>query len=149
IAALFGQPNNYQRLLFDTLRKEEFWPKDEYKFGENSVAIIYASPVHKASGIIGDFGTTIYKGKDKRILDHLNNCLNTLKKSTDQIETGMEFREIHDLTQKIIAQNNLTNARTITWTDTVGTNLGHTIPWTYENPTAEEEKIIASNNVSE
>jgi hypothetical protein len=147
ISALFGTPDNYQRLQYDNLRKPEFWPQDKHKLEGDGVGILYGSPIDIDSGTIGDFGITIYNGKDKRIIDHLSNCLNVLEVAIDQIEIGMEMREIHNLTQTTIAQRGLTNARTVTWTDKVGTNLGHTIPWSYEKPNSTETEIIASKNL--
>jgi hypothetical protein len=148
IAVLFATPNDYKRLQFDTLRKEEFWPKDKYKLENAGIGILYASPIDINSGIIGDFGISIYKGKEKRILDHFARCLNVLEQALGQIEVTMEMREIHDLTKKIIAQHHLTNARTVTWTDKVGTNLGHTIPWSYEEPNRDEVTIIKSKDIA-
>lgn len=149
LAALLASPPGYDRLKFDTLRKEKFWPQEAFTLDKDCVGIIYASPIDLRSGVIGDFGITIYLGKEKRILNHLSNCLNVLEIAIDQIEVGMEFRHVHDLTQKLISEHNLTNSRTITWTDKVGTNLGHTIPWSYEEPNTSEKKIISSKNLKE
>ncbi len=130
------------------MRKEIFWPQNESTLlDKEAVGIIYASPIDLKSGIIGDFGITIYRGKEKRILDHLSTCLKVLETAIDQIEVGMEFRYVHELTQKLISEHNLTNSRTITWTDKVGTNLGHTIPWSYEEANASEKKLITSKNL--
>jgi hypothetical protein len=41
-----------------------------------------------------------------------------------------------------MAEQGLNNNRTITYTDKVKTNIGHTVPWSYEDPTPEELSII-------
>ncbi len=142
IAALFSSLGNFDRLGFDTLRKEQYWPQEQYRLLKDSAGILYASPIHKLSGTIGDFGITIYRGNNSKVQSHLVNCLKTLEQAADFAQVDMEFRELHDLAQQLFKENDLHNARTITWTDTVGTNLGHTIPWSYEEPTVEEQNII-------
>jgi hypothetical protein len=148
IAVLFGQPKSFDRLRFDTLRKEEYWPRSDQKLEAGSAGIIYASPVHKASGTIGDLGLTIYRGEDQTIRSHLVNCLNVMERAADLAQVGMEFRELHRLTQRLFKDAELHNARTITWTDKVGTNLGHTIPWSFEMPNPSERQIIDAGNLT-
>lgn len=142
ISALFSKSDDFDRLKYDTLRKKEYWPQDEFKLLKDSAGALYASPIHRLTGTIGDFGITIYKGDKKNVQSHLVDCLNTLEQTADLAQIGMEFRELHDLAQQLFKDNNLHNARTVTRTDPVGTNLGHTIPWSYEEPTADEQKII-------
>lgn len=149
VAALFSISDDFSRLKFDTLRKEEYWPQDGFKLLDDSAGILYASPIHKLSGTIGDFGITIYKGNNPNVQSHLVNCLKTLEQAADLAQVDMQFRELHDLTQQLFKGNDLHNARTVAWTDTVGTNLGHTIPWSYEEPTAEEQRIINGSSLDD
>ena len=58
----------------------------------------------------------------------------------------MEFRGLHARAQKLFARESLNNDRTVTHTDKVGTNLGHTIPWTHKDPTESEQAIISGNS---
>jgi hypothetical protein len=136
-------------LKFDTLRKSEYWPSNDHKLLRDSVGILYASPIDKATGIIGDFGLTIYRGSDLKIQSHLSTCLSVLEQAAEAAAEDMEFRELHNLAQRLFNKSNLTNARTVTWTDTVGTNLGHTIPWSYEIPTSSESDIISAGSLPE
>ena len=69
MAVLFGS-----RVSFDSLRNEDNWPKDIIMDWKNDMMYAYCSPVDKKTGIIGDMSITLYFGKDKRILDHINNC---------------------------------------------------------------------------
>jgi hypothetical protein len=142
ISALFSSSDNFNRLQYDTLRKQQFWPQANYKFDKNGAGMLYASPIDKASGIIGDWGITIYRGEDASVQSHIAACLHVLELASDYAQVGMELRELHDYTQHVFKENKLNNARTIAWTDTTGTNLGHTIPWTYEAPTTAELEII-------
>jgi hypothetical protein len=149
IAALFGPSDNFDRLQFDTLRKKDYWPGTDHALGNDCVGIIYASPIDRASGIIGDFGMTIYRGDDPTVHAHLTNCLSTLEGAAELAQVGMEMRELHQMAQDLFSKHDLTNARTVTWADKTGTNLGHTIPWSYEPPTAEEALIICSGSQAE
>lgn len=149
IAVLFADAENPSRLLFDNLRKEEFWPKEENFFDKNGIGIVYASPVDKRTGIIGDLGLTIYGGKNLQIQNHIKNCLDVLEKVVEFIKIEMEFKEIHAFAQKTLEENKLNNNRTLTYTDKIGTNIGHTVPWSYEYPQPMEEKIIQSGNISD
>lgn len=65
---------------------------------------------------------------------------------TEYAQVSMEFCELHHFAQKSFTRKGLTNARTVTWTDKVGTNLGHTIPWSYEEPDDIEQQIITDRD---
>jgi hypothetical protein len=143
IAALFTAPGEFSRLQFDSLRKEEFWPKESFTFREESVAMVYVSPVDKASGAIGDFGMTVYRGKDEKVRQHLRSSLEAV---VGFCEVGMEFRGVHEFGQEMFRKRGLTNARTVAWTDTVGMSLGHTASWTYEAPSPSEQAVIEGND---
>ncbi|MDZ4230117.1 MAG: hypothetical protein U1C53_03175, partial [Candidatus Veblenbacteria bacterium] len=58
------------------------------------------------------------------------------------IAVGMEFREIYARTQKAFQAERLQNDRTVVSTDWATTNLGHTVPWTHSEPTAEDQAMI-------
>jgi len=146
IGILFADQRSFKRLSYDNLRKEEYWPKKEVKLGENTVGMVYASPVDKKSGVIGDTGFSFYKGQDKKIKQQLSRVLKVVKKAAKFAQVGMEFRELHEQAQKLFAKEALNNGRTVTYADEVGTNLGHTIPWTYEDPIESEQAVISGNS---
>jgi hypothetical protein len=142
----FSSDSDFSRLQYDSPRKEQFWPRADHKLGPQGCAGIYYSPVHRATGIIGDFGMTVYLGSNARVRAHVEQCLSVLRKAAAYIEVGMEFREIHNYAQGLFQQQHFTNGRTLAMTDTAGTNLGHTVPWSYEDPTKAEEEIISGPN---
>lgn len=144
--ALFSEKSNYERLQFDTLRNPNYWPSNNRNFTKESVGIIYTSPVHRISGVIGDIGLTLYRGEDKLVQQHIARCLSLLEKVADYAEVGMQFRDIHEYAQNIFSKEGVNNRRTVTHTDPLGTNLGHTIPWSYEDPTPAELSMINGEN---
>jgi len=146
LSALFAPEVDPKRVAYDNLRKEEFWPRKENIFTDNSIGYIYASPINKLSGIIGDFGMTIYKGSNAKIIEHIKSCLDLTEKTAEYAQVGMEFREIYDYCQKLMKEKGLNNERMITYTDKVGTNIGHTVPWSYKDPNLEEKQTLEGNS---
>src|SRR3989344_173445 len=60
IGVLFGTIGN-GRTNFESLRAQEMHPRDDiYLDKQEGIVYVYASPVHRESGIIGDFGMTLY-----------------------------------------------------------------------------------------
>ncbi|MCL5666577.1 MAG: M24 family metallopeptidase [Patescibacteria group bacterium] len=146
VSALFAPEQNPKRLLYDNLRKEEFWPQEQSKFGNNCVGLLYASPVDKRTGIIGDFGLTVYNGDSDKIKQYIKKCLEIVEQAVEYAQVGMEFREVNNFAQKLLKENSLNNNRTTPITGKFPKTIGHTIPWSYENFTAEEAAAVASQN---
>ena len=71
-AALFGDDDNPDRLNYGSLRPQENHPQNNIYFDpETGIAYIYASPVDRTTGIIGDWGMTFYAGNNPEIIAHL------------------------------------------------------------------------------
>jgi len=143
IGILFAEATSPARLSYDSLRNESNWPQSDSFRTQETVGFVYASPVHKATGMIGDFGFTFYQGQDEAVQKHMVNCLEALEVAAGYAAVGMAFRDLHAATQDEFEKRQLHNDRMITFNDPLGgTNLGHTVPWTYETPTQEEQAII-------
>lgn len=146
---MFGSPESSERLVYDSLRKPEHWPSDKYRYETGSVGAFYASPVHKESGAIGDFGMTVYAGDNVLIQNHIRNCLERMEEVLEQIQHGMKFLDIFACTQEVFKENELTNEGMMTILDPLGNNLGHTIPWSYEEQTQEEKTVLATGDMEQ
>ena len=148
VGVLFANKNdNYERSKFPTLRTEPYWPNPRNMLHDDTVATIYVSPVVKQSGIISDFSTTIYRGHDERIQNHLKSCLDATEAVAEAIEIGMKLKDVHGIGEKIIHERGLENSIMITFNDpTKDADYGHTTPWTYELPSDEELAIIRSDD---
>ena len=72
--------------------------------------------------------------------------MNALCEAANKIEVGMEFRELYAITQSNFKKYDLNNDWTKVDTDPAGTNLGHTVPWSYEDPTMDELSILEKGN---
>lgn len=134
IGVLFATDDNPERIDFTTLRKKEYWPhKDVYLNRDRGLIMVYVSPVNRNNFIIGDFGVTIYLGKNKEIQDHLKKCLKAVYEICEKAEIGMKFSEISRFANKLFNNKQLINHGWLSITGPTSTNLGHTIPFIYSN----------------
>jgi len=144
---LFASEKSPQRLAFDSLRKEEFWPKPDNYFEENSVGMIYFSPLAKETGMIGDLGFTLYNGGNEKIKNHIKKSLEVLEKITEEIKIGMKFSEVYFLSEKIMNDCKVVHKHILPlYGNSTGKNFGHTFPWSYQEPTELELQAIESKN---
>ncbi len=149
IGVLFGTEDNYQRMNYKSLRPEEIHPKEDILLNrKKGIVYVYASPVDKRTGMIGDWGMTIYFGKDPDIIKHLQQCLNLNYQVLDYAQAGMIFAHVTKYATNLFSQQNLSNQVTST-TDIAGVNIGHTVPASYEQWSPEELEVFKRNNWEE
>jgi hypothetical protein len=148
IGVLFGRSDDMARLDFDSLRKTENWPSEQNISDDETVGLVYASPVAR-SGMIGDFGLTFYHGKDSAVRQQLRLAYDITKKMCEFAQVGMKFRELFDFGQKIMAANGATSGRMALINDPSDINFGHTVPWSYKLPTPTEQEIIDRGSIDE
>lgn len=142
ITVLFGDEDNPDRINFDSLRQEKYWPKDNSLLNAgNGLATFYTSCVDKNSGLIGDFGLTVYFGKNPKIIEHFINTHNLIKDIYYFIRVGMELREVTNYAHNSMHKKGMFS-ELLSPSDPTGTNIGHTIPYSYEDPLDEELSII-------
>lgn len=148
IGVLITDSNNPQRISYDNLRFERNWPRENVFLDKKSGLIyLFASPVDKQSGIIGDFGITIYFGNKDPIKNHLKKCLKINKEILSFANIGMSFAEVYEYAEKLFSQNGLAN-QVLSFTDPSKFNFGHTIPSTDIEWSDEETKIVKSEDWS-
>jgi len=146
IGVLFGTEEDYGRMNYQSLRPEEIWPKkDTFLDREKGIIYVYASPVDKATGMIGDWGMTIYFGNNPDIIEHLKQCLYLNHQVLDYAKVDMSFADLTTYAVNLFTQQGLSNQIT-SITDTAGVNIGHTVPASYEQWTPNEYEIFESND---
>ena len=148
IGVLFGLSNDTNRTRFPSFRQESYWPSSKYILEKETVGTVYVSPVH-SNGAIGDLGFSFYRGIDKNTRDHLKNCLEAIEDVADHASVGLQFRELYQFAQKRFAERNITHKWITTNLNISGNSIGHTVPWSYELPTADEYKIIKAGQMDE
>lgn len=134
IICKFGQSHDtYAALNQPSFRPPQAWPSDGIFYGEDDIALLYASPVDKATGLIGDFGINIYNDARKDIAEHLENVLLATLHIARHARPGMMFNELygHAISHGIhmgLSADNVESA-----TDIAGVNIGHSVPFSFED----------------
>lgn len=115
----------FGRLGLQSFRPEHAWPEDLPVTEEP--ATFYTSPV-SSSGIIEDFGLTLYRGDRQEVRDHIQDVANLVAELTEFVEPGMcyadLYREARDRWEAAGLRNDIASS-----TDAAGTNIGHSIPF--------------------
>lgn len=143
IGVLFATDENPQRTQFKSLRHLEYWPrKDIFLDTQGGFGTFYCSPVERTSGIIGDFGVSIYFGKNKTIKKQLHDHLHLIHEIFGTIQRGQSFAQIHNRAKQLLARYTFTNDWWISITDPTGTNFGHTLPGIEQNWSKEEKNLL-------
>jgi hypothetical protein len=128
ISIIFSSDKNFERTNFKSFRWEEFWPSNiSFLDKKNGIIIAYASPVDKKTGIIGDFGLTMYIGKNNDIRDHFKTIINSKKEIFSHVKIGTTLGEIYDYAKSMFISLNLSNDWWVNITDPSGRNIGHTV----------------------
>ena len=149
IGMLFGDPNDdYARLNFDSLRSEKYWASDEYTCNDETVGIVYVSPV-TPDGIIADWGCTFYRGKNEKIKNHMVNCLQTVEQLAEFPQVGMQYSDISYFAEGLFARQGLVSNFILLTNHKNGTgiNCGHSVPWTDKPTTAADKRVFASGDI--
>ena len=95
VIVLFGTDDDIKRVSTASMRPQEFWPNDDIFFDKNKgIMFLYFSAVDKQTGIIGDFGMSLYFGKIQKIKDHLKLCFELDKKIFDYAQVGMRLCQL-------------------------------------------------------
>jgi hypothetical protein len=144
-AILIGHPEDgFARMNYDSLRTPAIWSRNDISLRNDSLIYGYASPIDRGTGLIGDIGLTLYRGKDQSIWDHLSRCLEVTVRIASFAEVGMELRELFNYAQRQIELADLSNQTSSTKSGMA--NIGHTIPWTYEEyPEEVKQRLILGN----
>ncbi|OGD83416.1 hypothetical protein A2165_02395 [Candidatus Curtissbacteria bacterium RBG_13_40_7] len=131
VVILFATDKKPQRTLFRSLRFKEYFARKNIFLDKNKgIIVAYASPVHKQTGIIGDFGLTLYFGKSKAVMNHFKKVLKIQHQIYRYAKVGMTFTELYRHADNLFNKSKLSNDWWVNVTDQSGRNFGHTIPAT-------------------
>ena len=147
IAIIFAQDNKPKRTQFRSLRFKENFPQNNIFLDKNrGIMILYASPVSKKTGIIGDFGLTLYFGSAPEVTKHIKNILSIQKKVFNYAKLGMSFSTLYKYADGLFKKNSLSNDWWLNVTDPSGRNMGHTSPSTEKDWSDKEYKLLNNAN---
>lgn len=129
MSVLVGDPPDYARASFVSLRNPDKWARPDVLVNEESLIFTYCSPVHRETGMIGDFQMSIYGGSSAEVREHVAITLDATIKTVEYAVLGMELRELYNYATSQMRRNGVRND-TYSTTDVSGSqNIGHTIPW--------------------
>lgn len=124
----------FKRLEYDSLRKPEYWPKEDSHFEKETVGLVYFSPIDRKTNMIGDIGFTLYVGDNSEIKQHIKNSYNAILEIAKYAEIGMRFPELCEYANNSFQDKfEMTRWATVNYNKDHNTNLGHTIPGSFEN----------------
>ncbi|MGH7870423.1 MAG: hypothetical protein ACREP9_22965, partial [Candidatus Dormibacteraceae bacterium] len=148
IIVAIGNPPNYKRLEQPTYRSELAWPNPQYRMGPESLLFAYASPAHRATGLIGDLACSLYRGSDDALRTHLRNVWKITMQITQAAATGMTIAELYEQAGKLIVAGGFEN-NIYSVNDDASTNIGHTLPWSNEPMSRTEQYVIEHGTAGE
>lgn len=142
IGMLIGDTTKKSRTNYPSLRSKKCWPNNKSLFNKTHDFIyLYASPVEKKTGIIGDCGGTFYTGNNAAVHKHLKHCLTINQKIADSVKVGMTYAEIYIASMTIMKENRLSN-EVVSSSDKTGVNIGHSIPESFHLWTKKEQNKV-------
>jgi hypothetical protein len=134
MSVLIGTPPHYHRTNFRSLRDPLTYPRPTIPLRNESLLFAYASPIHRDTGMIGDFQVCLYRGDDVEVRDHLAAAFDITAKLAAFAEPGMELRELHQHGERLARDYGLVNDTRSTSERPDLTNVGHTIPRSHNGP---------------
>jgi hypothetical protein len=141
---LFATDTDPSRIMSDNYRRPEKWSRSDVLLSRDSGMIMaYASPVDRATGMIGDFGVMLYFGKDPDVQQHLVRCLRLNQEIAKRTNPGMRLSDVAHLANDLMEERGLSNT-VFSMNDPTGTNIGHTLPAAYEGWNDDEKAILDS-----
>ena len=132
-----------ERLNFDSLRNERYWPSSKMIDWEEGLLYAYCSPVDRNTGYIGDLSVTLYFGEDEKIREHFRSCRAAAKDIFDHLQGSDGPAELYAYSLEVFEKRGL-RSNVISRTDSMPSNLGHSftrLTEAYGRPELSEEEI--------
>lgn len=149
IAVLFSNENDFTRINHKSLRPQEKWSRENiYLNRQNGILYLFAGPVDRRSGIIGDFQITLYLGNNVEIKELLKTCFLMDKQIFEYANVGMKLSQIATYANTLMKQKGMIT-EIISKTDITGiNNIGHTIPVPVNEWTSDEQAEFIKGSVN-
>jgi hypothetical protein len=145
LITLFGKPaDGYSRVCQPSFRPQELWPSPDCFYDEEDLFAAYASPVHRESNLIGDFGFTLYAGSSPEIRDHCERVLRISLEIAHCARVGMTFAELYSLAMDCARQHGLSHD-IYSPSDQTLSNIGHSIPLSWPMDSTHQTLAKAQN----
>jgi hypothetical protein len=147
MSILIGNPPDYERLRYNSLRETKNWPSSQVHYTNKSILYPYFSSVEKDTLLIGDFVATFYSGKDPAICNWISSAFNLTLKIASFIQSGQRVSDIYNFAQEIFKSIGASN-NTYNQSGGLASDIGHSIPgfcenWDKVNPELSNEDIAS------
>lgn len=127
MAVLSGRDDSEVPFGFASLRPSRYWPSERIIDWNRGLIYAYCSPIHLMDRLPGDFGVTLYFGKNRDVRSHFATGLSItqhiMREITPRTMTRSLFRQSEALFRKVGMRNNVASI-----TDSVPVDLGHSLP---------------------
>jgi hypothetical protein len=137
---------SYERMSQASFRPPEAWPSAEVHITDDSLLYAYASPVSRETGLIGDFGCSLYRGGDAVLKDHIRNVWEVTRRIIDIARPGMTFPELYAQAMQLIEAAGLENVVHSVHAGSTS-DIGHAIPWSDLPPDRFERDVLAGGSL--
>lgn len=136
-----SQDDGFRRLGYDSMRHTSTWSREDIIQQEDSLIYAYASPIVRGAGLMGDIGLTLYSGQNSIIHNHLARCLEATARIATLAEVDMPLRDLFKIASELLKSYDFSNSasKLISGLE----NIGHTIPWSYEDYTEKAEQCLS------
>jgi hypothetical protein len=142
----FAADTDTSRVNQKSNRPPEAWPRDDvFLDRKHGIVNAYASPVDRATGMIGDFGVTVYFGDNAEIQNLIRQTLEIDKQLCNMVKTGLEISALVISYSKLMKNLGMYNAAN-TMSDPDDINIGHSIPASDTGWSTSELEVLQGND---
>ena len=127
MTVLIGNPSQYTRLDYSSLRYSENFPGDHI-FSTESVLYPYFSAVDKSTLMIGDHVGSYYRGHNKEIREWISYVYRSTKKIARSVEIGMKYSDLFGICNSILFETGAKN-NNYSMQSGLASDIGHSIPF--------------------
>jgi hypothetical protein len=127
MAVLFADEDDVSRISYESLRLPEFAPGSRVMSWRRGMMYAYCSPVHRPTGLAGDFGVTLYFGGKVAIRDHFRRAFTATDRLLSDLSEGTRSAALLHHSEDVFSEHGLKNT-IASVTDSVPLDLGHSIP---------------------
>jgi hypothetical protein len=132
MSVLIGNPPDYSRLIYNSLREDENYPNPKILFSNNSILYPYFSSVHRDTLLLGDFVGTFYGGENSGIHNWLKTAYKLSLEIARFVKPNQMVSDIYDFAQKEFNSIGVSN-NTYSQSSGLASDIGHSIPGFSEN----------------
>jgi hypothetical protein len=127
MSVLIGNPPDYHRLRYNSLREVENWPSSQIRYSNSSILYPYFSAVDKDTLLIGDFVGTFYRGQDPAIRNWISTAYKLTLEIASFIQPGQRASDIYNFAQNKFNSLGISN-NTYSQSRGLASDIGHSIP---------------------